>query len=187
MDKCIAIYPGTFDPFHNGHLDIVRRAARLFDKVIIVISNNSAKKERRWPAVLMEEAIAETIDAEIDAYPEMNKVFVLLSRGMTTAEFAATHDACAIIRGIRTASDLDYENAVCQGNKMLYPGNADNLEHVYLLSNGNMTYLSSSFVREMVRPDIPRQILNKMVPRPVYDLIIKEEYGTKSILKVDSK
>jgi len=177
MDKRIAIYPGTFDPFHNGHLDIVRRAARLFDKVIIVMADNSAKKERRWPAGLMEEAIAETIDAEIDAFSEMNRVFVLSSRGMTTAQFAITHDACAIIRGIRTASDLDYENAVCQGNKMLYPGNADKLEHVYLLSDGSMTYLSSSFVREMVRPDIPLQVLDKMVPRPVYELIAREEYG----------
>lgn len=167
-NKRIAIYPGTFDPFHNGHLSIVRRASKLFDEVIILMADNSSK-QRTWCAAEMEAAIRDSLNDALGDGLELFNVFVDASRGLSTAAYAMQHGACAIVRGIRTATDLEYESIVQHGNQMLYAGGR--LEHVYLLADGDQPWLSSSFIREMVRSGISKHRLAAMVPRPVYDMI----------------
>ncbi|MBN1781818.1 pantetheine-phosphate adenylyltransferase [bacterium] len=136
MLKRVAIYPGTFDPITNGHLDIVRRAACLFDHIIVAVSDNVRKnplfslEERR---TLVEKAV-ENID----------HVEVMVFEGLLV-HFAVKLKAAAVIRGIRAVSDFEYEFQMALMNRKLAP----NLETVYLMPSEEFTYLNSTLVKEV--------------------------------------
>ena len=131
-----AIYPGSFDPFTNGHLDIVRKASEIFDKVYVVIGVN-AEKRRSFPADRIAEAITETI-----AQQGIYNCEVVIWSGLV-AEYARKMGTDYMIRGLRNNMDYNYEENVAAVNKLINP----ELEYVYFRSNN--IAVSSSMVKEL--------------------------------------
>ncbi|MCU0454292.1 MAG: pantetheine-phosphate adenylyltransferase [Bacteroidetes bacterium] len=153
----IAIYPGTFDPVTNGHLDILDRAVKLFDKVIISVARNSTKN----PIFTEDERIA-LLKAAAKKY---KNVRVESFTGLLV-EYARSKKATAIVRGLRVISDFEYEFQMALANRRLH----EDVETVFLMPNEKYTYLSSSIVREVARlngnvrdfvPPIVRRALKK--------------------------
>lgn len=137
-NKKIAIYPGTFDPITNGHLDIIQRAIPLFDKVIITLARNSGKK----PMFTIEERLKMISESiwNIDG------VEVVEFDGLVV-EFGRKVGAKAIIRGLRAVSDFEYEFQIALMNRKLY----NKMDTVFLMPDEKYTYLSSRIVREVAR------------------------------------
>ena len=132
------IYPGSFDPVTNGHLDVARRAARIFDKLVIAVACNSEKN----PLFTFEErqALLNETCADIP-----NKEVVMFNGLLVDA--VPRFDACAVIRGIRAVSDFEYEFQMALTNRKLYP----DAETLFMMPNEQLAYVSSSTVREIAR------------------------------------
>lgn len=131
-----AMYPGTFDPVTRGHEDLVRRASRIFDRIVVAIAANPGKQ----PMFDLEErvALAQAVLADIPG------VEVMGYEGLTI-DFARQHDLGAIIRGLRAVSDFEYEFQLANMNRHL----TDEVETVFLTPTERYTYISSSLVREI--------------------------------------
>lgn len=132
------IYPGSFDPLTNGHLDIVQRAAKLFDKVIIAVANNETKKplfNLRERVELVKRGIKHLPNVEADSF---NGLLV---------EFADERGACAVIRGLRAVSDFEFEFQLALMNRKLN----DKIETIFMMPRGAYTFLSSRIVKEVAR------------------------------------
>jgi len=154
----LAIYPGTFDPITNGHLDIVRRASGIFDEIVILIAINVRKEplfsvEER--VRLAEEALSGNGGVTVESYAGL------------LAEFARVRKADAIIRGLRAVKDFEFEFQMALMNKSLYP----EVETVFLMPSEKFTYVNSSIVREVARlgGDISRY-----VPPPVAEALARK-------------
>lgn len=136
--KKIALFPGSFDPFTNGHLDVVRRGVGLFDEVIIAIGTNSSK-QRYLPI--------DWIIAQLETlFADEPRVSVRSYRGLTT-DFARETGARYLLRGLRNTLDFEYENAIAQANRHLNP----DLETVFLLTSPTLASVSSTIIREIHR------------------------------------
>ena len=133
-----AIYPGTFDPITNGHLDIIERAIKLFDTVIVTIARNSAKNP------LFSDK--ERLDMIREATKGMKQVEVDSFEGLLV-NYARKRNATAILRGLRAISDFEYEFQLALTNRKLN----DDLETVFLMPSERYTYLNSTIVREIAR------------------------------------
>lgn len=139
----IVVYPGTFDPITNGHVDLVERACRLFDRVVLAI----ASSDRKGPLFSLQERI-ELANA---ALSHVKNVEV---RGFDylLVNFVRDCGACAVIRGLRAVSDFEYEFQLANMNRALAP----DVESVFLTPSERLSYISSSLVREIasLRGDI---------------------------------
>jgi len=131
-----AIYPGTFDPITHGHSDLVERATRLFDHIIVAVAANPLKK----PAFSVEERI----DMARSALADIDRIEVC---GFSTllVDFAREKRASVILRGLRAVSDFEYEFQLAGMNRKLAPG----IETVFLMPAEQYAYISSSLVREI--------------------------------------
>ncbi len=132
----VAICPGSFDPVTCGHVDIITRAAAMFDKVIVVAMVNSAKQPlftQEERVELLKRATASLPNVEVDAYDGM------------LAEYARQKQATAVVKGLRAVSDFEYEFQMALTNRKLNP----QLETVFLTTNAEYLYLSSSLVKQM--------------------------------------
>ncbi len=134
----IAIYPGSFDPPTRGHEDLVRRSLRLADRVIVAVAANSSKQ----PVF----TVAERLDMLREACGDDPRVSFETFEGLL-AEFAEHVGATMIVRGLRAVSDFEYEFQMALMNRQLHPA----LETVFLVPAVDLTYLSSSLVREVAR------------------------------------
>jgi len=134
----IAIYPGTFDPVTNGHIDILERALKLFDKVIMTIARNTAKN----PLFSEEERI--TLLRQVTK--RYKNVEVDLFEGLLV-DYVQKRNAVAVVRGLRAMTDFEYELQMALMNRKLN----ENMETIFLMPNEKYTYLSSNFVREIAR------------------------------------
>ncbi len=134
--KNIAIYPGTFDPITNGHVDLVERASRLFNRVIVAVAVNSNKQ----PLFTLEERVSLSEQA-LAAY---NNVEVRGFESLLT-EFARKNDANVILRGLRAVSDFDYEFQLASMNRRI----AADVESMFLMPDERYSYISSRIVREV--------------------------------------
>ena len=132
----IAIYPGTFDPITKGHLDIIERASRLFDSIIVAVSNNIKKK----PLF----SLTERKNLIRGAVKDIENVTVETFTGLLV-EYAEKRGAHAIIRGLRAVSDFEYEFQMALMNRKLKPS----LETVYLMPNEEFIYINSSIAKEV--------------------------------------
>jgi len=132
----IAIYPGSFDPITNGHLDLIQRGARLFDRLIVSILRNEGKK----PLFSVEERM-EMLREVVSVYPNVE----VDSFGGLLVEYAATHNARVLLRGIRAISDYEYELQMALMNRRLSP----ELETVFLMANEAYSFISSRLVKEV--------------------------------------
>ena len=138
MDERIAIYPGTFDPITNGHVDVIERAAKLFDKVIVLIAINS-KKQSLFN-------VEERADMASEAVQHIDNAVVDTFLGLTV-DYARQHNAIALIRGVRAISDFEYEFQIALMNRKL----DDDVTTVFLMPHEKYTYLNSSIIRELAR------------------------------------
>lgn len=134
----LAIYPGSFDPITNGHLDILTRALKLFDRVIISVARNSSKS----PLFTEQERIA-LIRSVVGRNP---RVTVDAFEGLLV-EYAQAKNAAAIVRGLRAISDFEFEFQMALMNRKLNTS----VETVFLMPNEKYTYLNSSIIREIAR------------------------------------
>lgn len=153
-----AIYPGSFDPFTNGHLDIVKKASKLFDNVYIIIGINK-KKKRSYDTEKMKSAIIRTLEKE-----KLANCHVFIYDGLV-AEFAKEHNATYMIRGLRNNLDYNYEENIAEVNKLINPV----LEYVYFRAEN--VAVSSSMVKELLSYN---KDVSKYLPEPVF-VTIKNE------------
>lgn len=154
----VAICPGSFDPVTNGHVDIISRAAKIFDKVIVVVMINSNKSNAYFTAAerveLIKRSIPDIENAEVEMY------------GGLLAEYAEEKGACAVVKGLRAVSDFEYEFQQALTNKRLNP----NFETVFMTTDAENMFLSSSVVKQVCEfgGDI-----SGFVPPQIHDDIVK--------------
>ena len=146
-----ALYPGSFDPLTNGHMDLIERAAALFGSVTVAVLSNPNKK----PAF----SVDQRIDQIQAATRHLNGIDVVSFDGLTV-HCAATHQADLILRGLRAMSDFEYELQIAHTNRSL----AADLETVFLATSTRHSFLSSSVVKEVARFGGP---IDHMVPKEV--------------------
>ncbi|GGI14462.1 pantetheine-phosphate adenylyltransferase [Gottfriedia solisilvae] len=136
--KRIAVCPGSFDPITLGHLDIIKRGARVFDEVIVVVLNNSAKNslfsldER---TTLISEATKSITNVTVDSFSGL------------LMDYAKSINASAILRGLRAVSDFEYEMQITAMNKKL----VDEIDTFFVMTNNQYSFLSSSIVKEVAK------------------------------------
>ena len=134
----IALFPGSFDPFTNGHLDIVRRGTALFDEVIVAIGTNSSK-QRYVPVEQMQALL-------LEVFRDEPQVSVRTFKGLT-AEFAREVEAHYLLRGLRNSLDFEYEKPIAYGNQHINT----QLETVFLLTSPLLGAISSTIIRDIHR------------------------------------
>ena len=147
----IAVYPGSFDPITNGHLDILDRACALFDKVIVLVATNPNKSSNF--------SIEERVEMIKEATKGNKKVEVTSDSGLTV-EFAKKHKATHLIRGLRAVSDFEYEFQLASANEFIDP----KIDTVFLMARGDKTFISSSSIITMAKQGID---VSKLVPSSV--------------------
>lgn len=140
-DMRIGVYPGTFDPVTNGHLDVIARAARLVDRLVVGVAINSGK----GPLFSLDERV-ELVKAETDTISSAvgSEIIVVPFTGLLV-EFARQSQARMIIRGLRAVSDFDYEFQMAGMNHRLAP----DVETVFLMASETNQFISSRFVKEV--------------------------------------
>ena len=177
MKKVTAIYPGSFDPPTNGHLDLIERGSMIFDELTVAIIRNAEKQplfslaERRR---MLEELTAPFKNVSVDTFEGL------------TVDFAVTVKAKAILRGIRAISDYEYELQMALMNRKLHP----ELETVFMMPHQKYSYLSSRLVREIARlggsieglvPEmVERRLREKLEPALKLQDVRKPKSGKRS-------
>ena len=153
-----AIYPGSFDPPTNGHLDVVQRAAKLFDRVIVAVAKNEGKhplftfKER---LALVKESVKDLPNVEADAFDGL------------LVDYVVAKNARAIVRGLRAVSDFEFEFQLALMNRKLN----ENVETIFMMPKDTYTFLSSRIVKEIARlggdvsPFVPSHVKTALVKK----------------------
>lgn len=151
----LAIYPGSFDPLTLGHLDLIERAAGLFDQVVVAVGVNSSKRPLLSPeqrARAIEESVVGLPNVEVDTF-----------HGLLAA-YSESRGASAIVRGLRATADFEYEFQMATVNRKLSPS----IETVFLMTKWEHSYLSSSIVKEIA---VLGGDYSSLVPEPVAKII----------------
>ncbi|MBY0120817.1 pantetheine-phosphate adenylyltransferase [Bacillus sp. S/N-304-OC-R1] len=155
----IAVCPGSFDPITYGHLDIIRRSAKVFDEIHVVVLNNSSKK----PLF--------TVDERLELIKEVTKeipnVTVASFQGLLV-DYASGVNASAIIRGLRAVSDFEYEMQITSMNRVL----DDKIETFFIMTNNQYSFLSSSIVKEVAKYNGK---ISELVP-PTVETALKNKF-----------
>jgi pantetheine-phosphate adenylyltransferase len=156
------IYPGSFDPLTNGHLDVIQRAAKLFDRVIVAVATNEKKNplfalDKR--VALVKGAVRQLPSVEVDSFDGL------------LVEYAVSHNAQAIIRGLRAVSDFEFEFQLALMNRKLN----EKIETIFMMPKDTYTFLSSRIVKEIARlggdvsafvpPHVQATLAKKLKPR----------------------
>jgi len=132
----IAVYPGSFDPITNGHLDILQRASKIFDKVIILVAVNENKKSRfslNDRLEMIKESTSDIKNVECDSYEGL------------TVEYAKAHGANSLIRGLRAVTDFEYEFQLAAANEFADPS----IDTIFLMSKAEKSFINSSMIIEL--------------------------------------
>jgi len=134
----IAIYPGSFDPLTNGHLDVLQRATKLFHRVIVAVARNESKNPLFTPAervTLIKQGIRHLSGVEVDAFDGL------------LVDYVREHQAQAIVRGLRAVSDFEFEFQMALMNRKL----DENIETIFMMPKETYTFISSRIVKEIAR------------------------------------
>lgn len=161
--KTIAIYPGSFDPPTNGHIDIISRASNIFSKVIVAITHNYNKKHM----FCLEDRVKMMKDSVIN----MQNVEVQSFSGLLV-DYLQRINSFYVIRGLRALSDFEYEFQMALMNRKLN----SKVETIFLMPDQEYTFLSSSMIREIAALN---GNFKKFVPKPVYKKILEKSLGEK--------
>ncbi|HXK49681.1 MAG TPA: pantetheine-phosphate adenylyltransferase [Clostridiales bacterium] len=154
-----AIYPGTFDPLTNGHLDLIERASKLFDNLIVLVGENTAKrplfdvKERIF---MIEQSINHLKNVSVDSNSEL------------TVEYARKHNVNILVRGVRAFADFEYELQMALMNRKL----DENIETVFLMPKNEYSYLNSSLIKGIADFDAE---IKDFVPPAVIKMLKKKK------------
>lgn len=154
-NKKIALYPGSFDPITNGHLDVLERARKMFDEVVIAVLNNPVKKSFI--------DVQKRVELIKEATKDMQNVTTASFDGLTV-EFARKIGANFLIRGLRTITDFEYEVQLCQTNQVIAP----DIDTVFLSTKPEHNFISSSMVKELSNHEIN---ISKFVPKVVVEYL----------------
>lgn len=159
MQKKIGVYPGSFDPLHSGHLDLILRSRQLFDEVVVAVLRNTAKKDSMFTVEERVEMLGEVLapypDVKVDGFSGL------------LVDYLAARNARTIIRGLRAVSDFDYELQMTGMNRHLAP----QVETIFLTPKEEFSYLSSRLIKEVYRLGgdcrglVPDAILARLPPR----------------------
>jgi len=164
MSVRLALYPGSFDPFTLGHLDIVERASRVFDRVEVTVAENTSKKtllSREDRRRLVTESTSHLDNVDVRSFTGL------------LAEYAVSRGACALVRGLRQVSDFEYEFRMAFANRRLAP----DIETVFLMTSEQYALVSSSIVREIhhwggdISSFVPPPVLGALCGTPGSDPI----------------
>ncbi|NOQ51782.1 MAG: pantetheine-phosphate adenylyltransferase [Desulfuromonadaceae bacterium] len=158
MNRHIAIYPGSFDPFTNGHIDIVRRGLEIFEKVIIAVACNSEKDSLF--------SVQERLDIISRVVDDNPRIQVDAFSGLLV-DYAVRKKARVILRGLRAAPDFEYEFQLAQMNHMV----CEQVETLFMMTSPECAYLSSSIVKEVGRLNGD---ISKFVPPLVKEELLKK-------------
>lgn len=156
--KNIAVYAGTFDPITLGHVDVLERAVRLFDKIIVAI----AASPRKTPLFSLEERV-KLAASVLERFPQVQ----VTGFDSLLLDFAREHQANVILRGLRTVTDFDYEFQLASMNRHLNPA----IESLFLMPSEKYMYISSSLVREIaslggdVKAFVPEQVVKVLAKK----------------------
>ena len=135
-DKRLAVYPGTFDPPTLGHVDIVRRGLTIFDTLVVAVADQASGKQPLF-------AVRERLEMLREATADLPGVTVEAYSGLTVA-YAERRGACAILRGVRTLTDFDYESHLALTNRHM-----TGIETVFVIANERLSFISSSLTKEI--------------------------------------
>jgi pantetheine-phosphate adenylyltransferase len=155
--QSIAIYPGSFDPIHNGHIDIIRRSVLLFDEVIVAVAYNPHKDSALFSPDERVEMIRETI-RDLEPRARVDKFSCL------SVDYAERIGAAVIIRSLRAVTDFDYELQMAQMNKLMKA----NIETVFLFANPKLFFSASRLIKEVAGygkrlPElVPDSVMNRL-------------------------
>ena len=155
----IAVYPGSFDPITNGHMDILKRSLKIFDKVILLLAVNPKKKSRF--------SVDERLAMMKGAVKDFPNVEVDFCDGLTV-EYAKKHNAQALIRGLRAVTDFEYEFQLSAGNAYVDPS----IEMVFFMAGKEMSFISSSVVNELEESGVD---ISRLVPASVCEAYAKQK------------
>jgi len=156
----IAVYPGSFDPITNGHLDLIQRALKIFDRIIVAVATNAFKKS----LFTIEERV-EMVRISLESYPQIS---IDTFDGLLV-KYAKGKDARAILRGLRAVTDFEYEFQLAMMNRRLEPG----IETVFLMTGLRWVFLSSSILKEAA---VHGGDIEGMVPE-IVSRKLKEKFG----------
>jgi len=146
-----AVYPGSFDPITNGHIDILKRALEVFDEVIILVADNIDKKSRF--------SVEERVDMIKEATKDLKGVSVDSTHGLTV-KYAKKVGAKHLIRGLRAVTDFEYEFTLAEANRFI----DDSIDVVFFMANKDYSFISSSMIDSMYKEDVD---ISKLVPESV--------------------
>ena len=164
----IAVYPGSFDPVTKGHVDIIKRAAKLFDKVIVAVALNLNKS----PVFSFEERcelIRKSIDGVVD------NVEIDAFQGLLV-DYVKQQNAQVIVKGLRFVSDFEYEFQMALTNRKL----SDDIETIFLMTSYEYSYLSSSVLKEVA--SLGGSVVD-MLPEPIHDEVVERLLGLRVLSK----
>ena len=166
----VAVYPGSFDPVHNGHLDLVNRAARVFDTVVVAVADNS-EKEGLF-------SVAERVEMLRTATASLRNVQVDTFSGLTVT-FAQKRGAGVLVKGLRAVVDFEYELKQASMNQRLAPS----LDTIFFMTAPPYYFLSSTLIREVARLG---GSVTGLVPQGVEERL-RKKFSGKHVLKGDSR
>lgn len=153
-----AIYPGSFDPITNGHLDVLKRALNVFDEVIVLVAVNANKQSKF------------TTDERVEMIKEATKDLkgvVVDSYDGITVKYAREHDAKCLIRGLRAVSDFEYEFSLSATNEFI----DDTVDMMFFMSHAETSFISSSYIDQLYRSGVD---ISKLVPSSVIKMYQKK-------------
>ena len=149
--KKIAVYPGSFDPITNGHMDIIKRSLKIFDEIIVLVAINAEKKSR-FPVnervTMIEKATKNLKNVRVESY------------GGLSVEFAKKNKACAMIRGLRAVSDFEYELSLFEANQYI----DEKIEMVFFMATKENSFISSSNIMTMLKSNVD---ISNLVPKEI--------------------
>ena len=154
-----AIYPGSFDPITNGHLDVLKRALKVFDEIIVLVAVNPNKKSKF--------SAAERVEMIKDATKDLKGVSVDSTEGLSV-QYAKEHGASCLIRGLRAVTDFEYEFSLSASNEFI----DDSIDMVFFMSHAETSFISSSSIDELFNKGVD---ISKLVPSSVLKMYQKKK------------
>lgn len=165
-----AIYPGSFDPITNGHIDIIKRMSNMYDKVVVLVGTNPGKKytfEKHNRKMLVEQAINEL---------ELHNIEVVAYEGLII-DYAVENDCQVIVKGLRSVTDYEYELSMALVNRDVNP----EVETLFMVADHNLSMVSSSMVKELAKNKCPiDKYTTKLVVQELKNVYFPEPYDPYS-------